>query len=164
VEATGALGDTLLQPASVGWVGGADAQRNAKYQASYTLDGAGETRVAWLGGDLAAIGSTPARFPALDGVAAATPLTRAAMNAGLNLNWASWAAANPDLRLSRLQAVIRQPGQLSVREVPVLPGLARLGVPAMVADTGSAPLAHELWLTAEDSLGRRLVTRYTLLP
>jgi len=57
-------------------------------------------------------------------------------------------------------------GQITVRDVPVMPGLTKLTLPAVSAVTGktaTAVLAHELWLTAVDASGRQLVTRYTLL-
>lgn len=164
--ATGALADNLLQPASVGWVGGADTLRGAKYVVSYTLNDVAETRAALLPGDLPATAPAASRFPILDGVGISAPLTRIGVNAGLAMDWTTWAAANPDLRLTHARVVIRQVGQLTVREVPVMPGATKLTLPAVSAVTGKAAtavLAHELWLTALDSSGRQLVTRYTLL-
>lgn len=164
VSATGTLGDTLLQPATVGWVGGADTVRNARYQASYNIDGAAETRVALLGGDLAANGSSPARYPSLDGVSATAPLARAALAAGLQLTWANWAAANPELRLGSVQVVLRNDTVYASSEVPVLPGVNRVTLPAMVDDAAMPWTSAELWLHSQDTLGRRLVTRYDLKP
>jgi hypothetical protein len=164
VPATGALGDTLLQPATVGWVGGADTVRNARYQASYTLDGAAETRVALLGGDLSANGGNAARYPSLDGVSATAPLSRSALAAGLTLTWANWAAANPELRLTGVQVVLRQDAVFSSSDVPVLPGVNRVTLPAMVDDPAQPWTSAELWLHSQDSLGRRLVSRYDLKP
>jgi hypothetical protein len=164
--ATGALADNLLQPATVGWVGGTDTQRNAKYVASYSINDVAETRSALLPGELPATAPAASRFPILDGVGISAPLTRIGLNAGLAMDWTAWAAANPDLRLANARAVVRQVGQITVRDVPVMPGLTKLTLPAVSAVTGknaTAVLAHELWLTAVDASGRQLVTRYTLL-
>jgi hypothetical protein len=93
-------------------------------------------------------------------------LTLAALRAGLDPVWSTWATANPDLRLISVRAVIRySDGRVQQREFTVspsettrfaspLPGVAALAI-------GGTPV-HELWLTAQDGLGRRLLTRYTL--
>ena len=160
--ATGAIADTLLQPASVGWVGGADTLRNAKYVASYTLDDVASTRSAALPGDLPAAAPAAARFPTLDGVGTGTPLTSAKLSAGLVLGWSTWADANPDLRLTNARVVIRQTDLLTVQDLPVMPGATRLTLPAIAGQADLAVQAHELWITALDASGRLLVTRYTL--
>ena len=83
----------------MGWVGGTDTQRNAKYVASYSINDVAETRSALLPGELPATAPAASRFPILDGVGISAPLTRIGLNAGLAMDWTAWAAANPDLRL-----------------------------------------------------------------
>lgn len=175
--ATGAIADTLLQSGTLGWVGGADTLRNAKYVASFMLDGEASTRSAALSGDLPATAPVASRFPTLDGVGASAPLTRAGLTAGLTLKWSAWAEANPDLRLVNARVVIRQADLLTVQDVPVMPRATELALTLTPADppadppaaptdptTPATPItpAHELWLTALDTGGRQLITRYTL--
>ncbi|MGN6830741.1 hypothetical protein [Paucibacter sp. M5-1] len=163
--ASGALSDTLLQPTSLGWLGGADTLRAARYLASYTLAGTAETRNSWLRAELPASVPAAARHPALDGVSASAPLSAAALASGLALNWSSWASANPDLRLSGVRALIRYSGSVTISDfTPAFPPASTLSLPALSAQAGQTPLAYELWLTAQDGAGRRLVTRYTLQP
>lgn len=164
--ATGALSDTLLQPTSLGWLGGADTLRAARYLASYTLAGTAETRNSWLRAELPASAPAAARHPSLDGVSANAPLSAAGLASGLALNWASWATANPDLRLSSVRAVIRYSSASATISdfTPAFPPASTLSLPAVAAQAGQTPLAYELWLTAQDGAGRRLVTRYTLQP
>ena len=166
VTATGRVSDTLLASASVGWLGGADTLRGAKYIASFTLSGASETRVSYLPAHLQTSAPALARYPAFDGVSSSTPLTAAALKAGLDPSWSTWAAANPDLRLLSVRAVIRyDDGRLQQREFSVAPSeTTRFASP--MAGVGplaiGTPVAFELWLTAQDSAGRRLVSRYRI--
>lgn len=166
VTATGGIRDTLLASASVGWLGGADTVRAARYIASYSLGGANKTRTAFLPSHLQSAAPASSRYPVFNGVSSSAPLTLAALRAGLDPVWSTWAAANPDLRLISVRAVIRySDGRVQQREFTVapsettrfaspLPGVAALAI-------GGTPV-HELWLTAQDGLGRRLLTRYTL--
>lgn len=167
VTATGSVGDTLLASASVGWLGGADTLRGAKYIASYTpLGGTAETRAAHLPSHLQTTVPATSRYPVIDGVSSSTPLTLAALKAGLDPDWSTWAAANPDLRLLSIRAVIRYTdGRLQQREFVVAPSettrfASPMGGVAALA-IGGTPV-YELWLTAQDGMGRRLLTRYTL--
>lgn len=166
VTATGSISDTLLASASVGWLGGADTLRGARYIASYTLAGVSETRSAYLPSHLQTAAPATSRYPVIDGVSSTAPLTLAALKAGLDPVWSTWAAANPDLRLLSIRAVIRYAdGRLQQREFVVAPSETTRfaspmgGVGPLAIGT---PVAYELWLTAQDGLGRRLLTRYTL--
>ncbi|QPF75026.1 hypothetical protein G8A07_20305 [Roseateles sp. DAIF2] len=165
VEPTGALSDQLLQPATVGWLGGADTLRNAKYLASYTPSGAtaAESRVAWLRAELPASVPPQPRYPALDGISGSAPLTAAGLAAGLNLNWSAWAKSNPDLRLMRVRVVIRNSGASVVqRDFTPAYGVSAstLSLPQIGAAAGA--LGQELWLRAQDGAGRFYDTRYTV--
>lgn len=166
VDATGKVSDTLLASASVGWLGGADTLRGARYIASFTLAGANETRVAHLPAHLQISAPALARYPVFDGVSSSAPLTAAALRAGLDPSWSGWATANPDLRLLSVKAVIRYAdGRLQQREFVVAPSeTTRFASP--MAGVGplaiGTPVAFELWLTAQDGAGRRLVSRYRI--
>lgn len=164
--ATGGVGDLAIQRAAVGWVGTADSIRGAKYLVNYTLAGAVETRNAYLRADV--LGDpAAARFPAIDGLTNNLPLRAVDLQTGtLALNWATWATANPDLRLIEIKRVFTPtaggaPTVLDVT-VPLPPKttLSALGTAYMPP----AEVKSELWLQAMDAQGRRFHTRYVGAP
>lgn len=159
---TGGVGDLAIQRAAVGWIGSVDSVRSAKFVASYTLAGAAETRTAYLRADV--LGDpAAARFPALDGVTTAAPLFAANLQGGtLSITWATWAAANPDLRLIEIKRVFRPTagGSPTVLDTTVpLPGKTAATLTGSYTPVGA--VTSELWLQAMDSQGRRFHTRYT---
>jgi hypothetical protein len=163
---TGGAGDLAIQRAAVGWIGSVDSVRGAKYLVNYTISGANETRNAYLRADV--LGDpAAARFPALDGLTTNLVLRAIDLQSGtIGLNWATWAAANPDLRLIEIKRVFTPtaggaPTVLDVT-VPLPPKttLASLGA----AYTPTAAVKSELWLQAMDSQGRRFHTRYVGQP
>lgn len=164
---TGPLADTLLQPASVGWLGGADTLRNAKFQASYAVGSSSELRLGWLRAALATSTPAQARFPVLDGVSSSAPLSLSSLNAGATLSWASWAKANPDLRLSLVRAVALGSGssQVQDRSPALAVSTSSLALPAgLFSASGFSPSGYELWLRAVDGSGRIYDTRYSVQP
>ena len=165
VVPTGGIGDTSLQRAAVGWIGGADSVRGAKYIASYSLAGVVETRSVYLRADVPA--DLPrARFPALDGVSVSKPLRAGELLVGMTLNWSAWAAANPDMRLISLRSVLSDNSSvpLITELTPPLPPSSTLDIAGLALASGFVPLSYELWLGAQDAAGRRYFTRYTLTP
>lgn len=168
VVPTGGIGDTSLQRAAVGWIGGADSVRGAKYIASYSLAGVVETRSVYLRADVPA--DLPrARFPALDGVSVSKPLRAGELLVGMTLNWSAWAAANPDMRLISLRTVLSTASDGSstplITELTLpLPPITTLDIAGLTLASGFVPLSYELWLGAQDGAGRRYFTRYTLTP
>lgn len=161
--ATGGVGDLAIQRAAVGWVGTADSVRGAKYLVNYTIAGAAETRNAWLRADV--LGDpAAARFPTLDGLTSNLVLRAVDLQTGtLALNWATWAAANPDLRLIEIKRVFTPaaggaPAVVDVT-VPLPPKTTVSTLGAAYVPTGA--VKSELWLQAMDTQGRRLHTRYT---
>jgi hypothetical protein len=157
LKATGSISESVLQQTSNGWLGSADTQRGAKYSASFTLADKplAETRSAYLPADVLA--ATPqARFPAIDGVSSSQPLTLEALRAGLTLNYATWAAANPDLRLISVRVL---PAFIDTEAPP--PPKTTLTLAALTLPSESG-VTVELWLVAQDSAGRRYYTRYAL--
>lgn len=159
---TGGVGDIAIQRAAVGWIGSVDSVRGAKYLVNYTMGGVAEMRSAWLRADV--LGEpAAARFPALDGITAAAPLFAANLQGGtMVVNWSSWAAANPDLRLIEIKRVFTRTagGSPTVLDTAVpLPGKTTATLGPAYTPTGS--VTSELWLQAMDSQGRRFHTRYT---
>lgn len=159
---TGGVGDLAIQRAAVGWIGSLDSVRGAKYGISYNIGGVAETRTAWLRADVLGDPAT-SRFPALDGLSAAAPLFAANLQGGtLVINWATWATANPDLRLIEIKRVFTPSagGTPTVLDTTVpLPGKTSATLSTAYSPTGT--VTSELWLQAMDSQGRRFHTRYT---
>lgn len=160
VVPTAGLNDQFLQQGQLGWLGGADGLRGALYKISYTRGSTLENRTAYLGAAMLANPSA-ARHPQLDGVAT-TPLTVAGLRAGLKIDWTTWAAANPDLRLTAMRAVVRYADRVSVRELDPT-GVTKIDVPPTGAVGGLTAVGLDIWMIAVDASGRRWATRYTLL-
>ncbi len=162
---TGGVGDLAIQRAAVGWIGSVDSVRGAKYLVNYTIAGVAETRNAYLRTEVLGDPAV-ARFPALDGIAAATPLFATSLQGGtLSINWSAWAAANPDLRVVEIKRVFTPTagGAPTVLDTPV-PLPAKTATTLATAYVPSASVTSELWLQAMDSQGRRFHTRYTAKP
>ncbi|MFG6487224.1 hypothetical protein ACG04R_11130 [Roseateles sp. BYS78W] len=163
--ATGGVGDIAIQSSSVGWVGSTDSVRAAKYLVNYTLSGTSETRTVYLRADVPSAPAT-ARFPVLDGLTSNLVLRAADLQGGTYaLDWHTWAAANPDLRIVEIKRVFRPadgtaPTVLDTT-VPLPPKTA---VTLSTAYTPTSTVTSELWLQATDSQGRRFHTRYTSSP
>ncbi|KQW51991.1 MULTISPECIES: carboxypeptidase-like regulatory domain-containing protein [unclassified Roseateles] len=162
---TGGVGDLAIQRSAVGWIGSVDSVRGAKYLINYSYAGVAETRSAWLRADV--LGEPgAARFPVMDGVSVANPLAGASLQSGtLTINWATWAAANPDLRVIEVKRVFTPAagGAPTVMDTAV-PLPPRASVTLGSAFTPVGAVASELWLQATDLQGRRFHTRYTAKP
>jgi len=165
---TGGLADTALQQSAVGWIGSADSVRNAKYMVTYSLSGTAESRAVYLPADVPA--ELPAaRFPTVDGVSSSAPLRGGQLLVGLTINWAAWAAANPDMRLISVRTVLNVPADptqapLINDTAPPLPPSTTLALAGISVPDTFVASNYELWLGAQDAAGRRYYTRYTLTP
>jgi hypothetical protein len=163
--ATGGVGDVAIQSSSVGWVGSADGVRAAKYLVNYTYAGTNETRTTYLRADVLS-GVAVARFPYIDGLTTNLVLRADDLQGGTYvINWATWAAANPDLRIVEIKRVFRPadgtaPTVLDTT-VPLPP---KTTATLTTGFTPSTTVTSELWLQAMDSQGRRFHTRYTGKP
>ena len=159
---TGGVGDVAIQRAAVGWIGSVDSVRGAKFITSYSISGVAETRNAWLRADVLGEPATT-RFPGVDSVSAASPVAAASLQSGaLVINWAAWAAANPDLRLIEIKRVFTPTagGAPTVLDTtPPLPPKTAATLGTAYTPVGS--VTSELWLQAMDAQGRRFHTRYT---
>jgi hypothetical protein len=162
---TGGVGDLAIQRSAVGWIGSVDSVGGAKYLVNYAIGGVAETRNAWLRADVLGEPAV-ARFPAIDGLSAANPLTAVQLQGGtLAINWSAWAAANPDLRIIEVKRVFTPTagGAPTVLETAA-PLPPRTAVTLSTAHTPAGAVTSELWLQAMDPQGRRLHTRYTARP
>ncbi len=159
---SGGPGDNLLQPGVVGWLGGADALRGARYNASFTplAIGTPEQRRSFL--NTGAVTQAAARHPSLDGVSSSAAITADQLRVGLKLKWETWATANPDLTLMQIRAVVRYADRVSLRELDAPATGFELTIPPTGAVGGLTPTAYDVWLIAVNPQGLRLLTRYTL--
>lgn len=122
----------------------------------FILDKVSSTR---LTGDLPSNLAASA-YPLPDGITT-TPLSITDFVAGLNLSWHTWAAANPNLRMAEVRAVITSTASAPVKQTVILPPLSarQTTVPAF---TGSVPvdaIQYTLWLIAQDEQGRRYISK-----
>ncbi|MFA6314543.1 MAG: hypothetical protein WC681_23930 [Sterolibacterium sp.] len=161
--ATGELQDTLPIKLSLGTIGNLDSVTGAKYLAS--LAGSTVLIPAYLSANVPA-DLINAPFPMLDGIKT-TPLTTADISSskGLNLSWAEWAAANPDLKVFMVRALI--PGSVSAlysdAALPPAP-VTEIKVPGMSVPAKFTAHSYQVWLGAQDSLGRRYYSKFTSTP
>jgi len=163
--ATGGVGDLAIQRSAVGWVGTADSLRGAKFLANYTIAGTAETRSAYLRADVLA-DPAAARFPTIDGLTSNLVLRAVDLQGGTYaINWATWAAANPDLRLIEIKRVFTPAagGAPTVLDTTV-PLPPKTTVTLATAYTPTDTVKSELWLQAMDAQGRRFHSRYTAQP
>ncbi len=159
---TGGLADHFLQPGVLGWLGGADAQRGARYRASYTRGTTAEVRSAYLP---TTVNLSPdrTRSPVLDGVSDTAPLTASRLRDGYRAAWAGWAALQPQWQLVRVRAVARFADRVLIAEADPA-GANAVDVPGLKLAATDAPLAYDLWLMAVNNQGQMAYTRYTLAP
>lgn len=168
VVATGSLPDSLVDPATTGWLSSVDAVRGARYVSSYSLLSSPTvslTQATLLPADVPT-GVAAARFPVPDAAIGA-----AALQAGTAVAWTRWAAAQPDLKLFQLRSVLRYTDpaapsaqvQAQVVEASLpLAGSSSATLPANALPAGRTHAGRELLLGAQDGAGRRYFTRIAI--
>ncbi|MGM9515943.1 hypothetical protein ACS5PK_16960 [Roseateles sp. DB2] len=162
--ATGQATDFALLQDSVGWIGGADALRAAKYSTTFTqTGGTPKTQPAFLRADVPASPAS-SRFPMIDDLSSSSVLLGRQLVTGRKYSWAKWAEANPDMRMLSIRLVqAASAGTPSLRELKLaLPVSTEQALGASVLPGGLTPTVSELWLVAADSLGRRYYSRFVL--
>lgn len=162
--ATGQVSDVALLQDSVGWIGGADALRSAKYSTTFTqTGGTPKTQPAYLRADVLSSPAT-SRFPMVDDLSSASPLLGRQLSTGRRYSWAKWAAANPDMRMLAMRLVQSvDPATPTIRELTLaLPVSTEQTLGPSLLPGGLTPAVSELWLVAADSQGRRFQSRFVL--
>lgn len=99
-------------------------------------------------------------YPRLDGLSPTNRLYQADITGGTTISWSAWAAAHPGMRMVEVRAVIMQPApQAPSKQVFTILPLAptHLTIPATAVP--ASPSEYALWLIAEDSQGRRYITK-----
>lgn len=164
---TGELKDFLLQQASLGWMGSLDTTMGAKYRLNFVevITNAGVPVNAYLSADVPT-DLVNAPYPRLDDVSASRPLTPAAIAKGPTLSWATWAAAYPNLKIFLARTVISSATATPLIQDATIPASAATSaqVPAAVVPADFVPLSYQVWLGAQDSLGRRYYSKYSSAP
>jgi hypothetical protein len=163
--ATGELQDMLAQPLTVGALGNLDAAAGAKYQVSVTESGTTTVSPVYLPAEVPRdLAGAP--FPMLNGLAA-KPLSKTDVTAstGLTLSWADWAAANPDMHVFLARALVTSATSFvySDATLPVVTGTG-IRIPKLTIPSGFVPTRYQVWLGAQDSLGRRYFSQFSAAP
>lgn len=161
--ATGQATDFALLQDSVGWIGGADALRSAKYGTTFTqTGGTPKTQTAFLRAEVP-INPATSRFPMIDDLGT-TPLLGRNLVTGRKYAWTKWAAANPDMRMLGMKLVQgTNAATPSLRELKLaLPVNTEQTLGASILPGGVTPTVSELWLVAADAQGRRFYSRFVL--
>ncbi|MCX7174638.1 MAG: hypothetical protein NT159_12110 [Proteobacteria bacterium] len=161
--ATGELLDTLPLKLSLGIIGNLDSITGAKYLAS--LAGSNVLIPVYLPAEVPADLSN-APYPMLDGITSKpVAISDISSSSGLNLSWANWAAANPNLKVFMARTLISSKGSYVYSDalIPPAPGTA-IKVPAISIPGGFLPVSYQIWLGAQDNLGRRYYSKFTSKP
>jgi hypothetical protein len=163
--ATGELQDMLAQPLTVGALGNLDAAAGAKYQVSVTVSGTTTVSPVYLAAEVPRdLAGAP--FPMINGLAA-KPLSKTDITAstGLTLSWADWAAANPDMHVFLARALVTSATSFvySDATLPVVTGTG-IRIPKLTIPSGFVPTRYQVWLGAQDSLGRRYFSQFSAAP
>ena len=162
--ATGQVTDVALLQGSVGWIGGADALRAAKYSVTFTqAGGTPKTQSAYLRAEVPA-NPASSRFPMIDDLSSSSMLLGRQLVTGRKYSWAKWAAANPDMRMLSIK-LIQGAGATAplLRELKLaLPVSTEQALGASILPGGATPTVSELWLVAADAQGRRFHSRFVL--
>lgn len=161
--ATGELADVLPQQLSIGAIGNLDSANGAKYLIS--VAGSSTSFPAYLPTNVLSDFSN-APFPMLDGVTSEKPLTTADFSgtAQLSLSWATWAAANPNSKIISARALISSSAAPPVIKDAVIPLMPVTSVKIPSFGTVATATSYQVWLGAQDNLGRRYYSKYTSSP
>ena len=161
--ATGELKDTLPVKLSLGAIGNLVSIVGAKYLAAV----AGSTVLvpAYLAADVPA-DLINAPYPMLDGITSKPLLASdVASVAGLSLSWANWASANPNLKIFMARTLISSATSYVYSDalLPEAP-VTSIKVPSLSIPPAFSAVSYQVWLGAQDSLGRRYYSKFTNAP
>lgn len=159
------ISDQVLRSTMVGWIGSYDAKPGARYTIqTTTLSSGSENNSTLLTTDLPSTASMSV-YPLPDNLSASAPLTVTNLVSGLAVAWDSWAAANPQLRMIEVRAVVTSTSSAPVSQSAKIMPLADHSVtlPAF-SSVPSDAVAYHLWLIAQDEQGRRYVSKIAATP
>ncbi len=164
--ATGGVSDTLLKK---DLLGSDDTASGAKYQLNLAPDYS-RTDNYYLPSELPNISSTS--FPKLDNISSSNPLKAIDIINGTGLrfvSWQTWAAANPNMEIILVRTVITAPAvapagaPIIIITDAILPFIdpGKIALPAPSTKSPSNASSFQIWLGAQDSMGRRYYSNYT---
>lgn len=156
--------DQILPTTNTSWLGPTDSRPGTRFQNTSTGIGVGETTTLILPADLPAT-SNQSAYPVIDGLSVSAPLLHANLEAGVTISWATWAAANPGLRVVEVRAVIMRPTPFApTKQVFSINPLAatQITIPAF-SSVPSDATEDSVWLIAQDAVGRRYITKIVAL-
>ncbi|MBI2733158.1 MAG: hypothetical protein HYX44_07640, partial [Aquabacterium sp.] len=158
------VSDYVLAITNNSWLGVTDARPGSRFQITTSGIGVGETNSLILSADLP-VTTNQAVYPVPDGLSASTPLLQAAVTGGLTISWNTWAAANPGMRVIEVRTVITRPAtNAPSKQVFTINPLSatQLTIPAFSSVPGDA-VDYALWMIAQDTMGRRYITKILAL-
>ncbi|MBI3381898.1 MAG: hypothetical protein HY019_07810 [Aquabacterium sp.] len=99
-------------------------------------------------------------YPMMDNVTT-VPLTSTDMTNGLSFSWNTWAAANPQLRMVEVRAVITSTASAPVKQVVTLIPMSsrQLTLTSFAGLVPADAIQFTLWLIAQDEQGRRYISK-----
>lgn len=161
------IDDYLLQYPSLGWFGKQeDAARGALYTLSaQPISGDSNLSTMALPNDVPTNTSSKV-YPLPDGLSTTSSLTCAQVLAGLHVTWNGWAAANPSLRMQSVRSVVTGSGALVpwVQQATVYPLSANVTDVPAVTSPPAPPSSCQLWMVAQDKLGRHYISKIVAAP
>lgn len=161
------VADYLLQSSNLGWFGQQDSTRGALYQLSALslLSPGGALFSKTLATDVPQATASSA-FPLPDGLASGAPLTCTNILAGFHLTWQSWATANPALRMQSVRTVVSDGGISPpwIQEATVYPLSGNYTDAPAVTSPPATIASCQLWMVAQDKLGRRFMSKIVAAP
>jgi len=167
MSGTGELSDSLLEKTTFGWMGSLDTTMGAKYSLTVneSITDATLPVTAYLSSDVPTdLSNEP--FPKLDGISGANPLTVEKIITGPTLSWANWANTNLDMKIILVRAILTSATSPALIRDATLPitKTTTATIPAFAVSQDFVPLSYQIWLGAQDSLGRRYYSKYTSAP
>ncbi|MEY4765752.1 MAG: hypothetical protein RI907_2425 [Pseudomonadota bacterium] len=160
-ELTGDLvTDTVLPYTSGGWLAAGDLAAGALWGA--TISGVATAELSLAARLLAGLpeAADTSLYPVPDGLSVDTPLDASNFATGLNVSWATWAAAHPDMRVVEVWAVVTGTASSPLIQrttvQPLRANAVSLPVPTAIPTDANA---YALWLVAQDGQGRRYISR-----
>lgn len=156
--------DYVLPTTNTSWLGPTDTRPGSRFQITTTGIGVGETNSQILSADLPSTANQSV-YPVPDGLSVSTPLLQADVMGGMTVTWSTWAAANPGLRVIEVRAVITRPvTNAPTKQVFTISPLSanQVIIPAFSSVPGDA-VDYSLWLIAQDTVGRRYITKILAL-
>lgn len=97
-------------------------------------------------------------YPLPDGLSTLA-LSITDFTSGLSINWSTWAAANPQMRMVEIRAVITSTTSAPVYQVVQIPPMAATNTTLSSMTAPGDAIQYTLWMIARDDKGRRYISK-----